>query len=156
MTDSNTDLDRLEDALASCLRVAKRPGYWEEFQRRAATDIDRPAAAILLLLERKPCQFQMLVNLLGIEAPSVSRKVHELENLGLIILQSASDRRVRMLALSDSGKDLSRRLKRAKRAVLGDVLAGWSTRERAQLINALEHLSVALSARFTTKGREKD
>ncbi len=139
-----SDLDLVENALHSCLRVYKGASYIKDFAKRIGTDIDRPSVFILMALSQRSLRFQDLVKHIGIEAPSISRKVHELENKGLVQSIEAQDRRVHMLSLTNEGKALTVKIKRAKRELIGDVLNDWSSEDRARLANLLMRLSLDL------------
>lgn len=145
------DLDRLDSALLAVMRIAKRPSYWEEFQRRADTQIDRPAAAILMMLANHPLQFSEVVAKLGIEAPSISRKVHELEEDGLIAREPMLDRRVHLLALSGQGQALATKILNVKRSMLKDALSDWTNTDTRQLSELLTRLAQDLSLHFGAK-----
>ncbi len=149
-------LDAIEASLTACLRVSKKPAYWDEVLDRAGLSIDRPAAAILMVLDHGPCQFQELVKHLGIEAPSVSRKAHALEDDGLIIRQAASDKRIHRLSLSPQGQAAAKKLKSAKRSIVQAIIADWSIEERRQLIRLLEKLASNMTAQFETKPSNKN
>ncbi len=147
-TQDDQILDSLEASLTACLRISKKPAYWDEVLNRAGLSMDRPAAAVLMALEHGPSQFQELVKHLGIEAPSVSRKVHELEAKGLIIRQTTADRRVHQLRLSSQGQADARKLKQAKRAIVQTMIEGWSLEDRQSLIRLMTKLADNMSAYF--------
>jgi DNA-binding MarR family transcriptional regulator len=156
MQDSNsTELEKLEGALFGCIRITKRQSYWEEFQKRADVTIDRPAAFILMVLGKRSLQFQDLVNKLGVEAPSVSRKVHELENDGFIKRQSTADRRIHLLTLTKKGADVTSRINKARRAIFSEIMSGWPDEDKKQLSRLLAKLSEDLSNRFSPKKMQK-
>ncbi len=144
-------LDKLDAALFGVMRIAKRPSYWDEFQRKAEVQIDRPAAAILMLLSKRPLQFQEVVNKLGIEAPSISRKVHELEHLDLIYREPTADRRVHMLALSSEGSLLAEKIKSVRRAMLDEILSDWNDADTKALGELLSRLALDLNTRYGSK-----
>ncbi len=144
-------LDAIEANLTACLRVSKKPAYWDEVLMKAELNIDRPAAAILIILDHGPCQFRDLVKHLGIEAPSVSRKVHELEDDGLIIRQTTTDKRVHQLSLSNRGHTAAKKLKTAKRSIIKTIITDWSIEDRQQLIRLLEKLATNMTAQFEVK-----
>lgn len=149
------ELDRLGSALYACVRVTKRSAYWDEIRRRSGVNLDRPGAYILMLLGKEPCQFRDLVNRLGVEAPAVSRKVHDLEAAGLIMRRPAQDRRVHLLALSDSGRAAADSIKSARRDMLSQVLSGWTAGDRRQLSELLIRLSEDLDRNFSQKELSK-
>lgn len=151
MNPSIEEMDRLEAALASCMRVVKRPGYWEQFSERAGINIDRPAAAILMALYSEDCQFQQLVSRLGVEAPSVSRKVHALQDEGLIVRKPTADKRVHELHLSDDGRKIAECLLKAKRQMLAEVISDWSVDQKKQLIDSLDRFAAEMKRCFDKK-----
>ena len=142
------DMDQLDVALASCLRILKQPIYWEKITRFANTTIDRPSATILAILAKGPYQFQELVSRLGVEAPSVSRKVHQLEDQGLILRKPTADKRVHELYLSAQGRSLADRLCAARHRLLGEITSTWTARQQKELIESLEHFSNDLKLLF--------
>jgi DNA-binding MarR family transcriptional regulator len=150
---SDEELDRLETALFKCMRTAKRPYYWEELQRRADVSIDRPAAAIILSLLNGPLQFQKLVHRLGVEAPSISRKVHELENNNIIKRVPTEDKRIHLLSLTEEGNAIGDNIKRARREMLADILSDWPSGKRHELIALVESLAKAMQEYFGSKDR---
>jgi DNA-binding MarR family transcriptional regulator len=152
---SKHNLDNIEASLTALMRIAKRPGYWEELQSRADTTIDRPAAAILIILSKCPANFQTVVSRMGIEPPSVSRKVHELEQKGLIKRQPTEDKRVHQLELSEEGMAIASRLLNAKRSLYQDVFKAWSTDEVDSLDALLEKLTAGMKDYFENKGAGK-
>ena len=145
------ELDKLESALNAVIRITKKPGYWEKFQSIAGVSIDRPAAGILQVLSVRDCRFQELVSFLGVEAPSVSRKVHELENLGLIERKDTSDKRVHELSLNKSGQEVARSIKEARRTILNDVLSSWNEIDRQKLIESFNRLATDMHDHFNVK-----
>ena len=147
------ELDRLQTALFKCLRSIKRPNYWEEFQSRADAVIDRPASAIILMLLNGPMQFQELVHSLGVEAPSISRKVHELEDENLIKRVPTKDKRVHLLSLTREGSSLGGRIKQARREMLAEILSDWPNDKRRALITLVESLAEAMGTHFDSKDK---
>ncbi len=149
--DNNSKLAVIDAALFDAMKVAKRPRYWDEFQRRVGSQIDRPTAAILRLLSAQSLQFRDLVTKLGIEAPSISRKVHELEQEGLIERSPTEDRRVHILSLSNEGKSLARKIIDARFSILNDTLISWSENDKAKLSELLSRLAKDLSNQYGSK-----
>ena len=125
----SSQLDSIESSLTAVMRIAKRPGYWDELQKRSGIIIDRPAAAIIIILSKCPSNFASVVTRLGIEAPSVSRKVHELEDKGLILRRPTDDKRVHELELSKEGLVIAESLLKAKRSIYQEVLNSWNDKD---------------------------
>ncbi len=152
---NSAQLSRIDSALFEVMKIAKRPRYWDDFQRRLGAQIDRPTAAILRLLSVQPLQFSDLVNKLGIEAPSISRKVHELEQEGLINRNPTEDRRVHILDLSDQGKILAQKIIDVRLAMLSEALANWSAADIHMLGELLSRLAINLSSNYGIKETAK-
>jgi len=153
---SINEIEELEAAMTAIMRVVKRPAYWEKFQDQAKVNIDRPAAAILHILYKHECQFQSLVNQIGLEAPSISRKVHELEDRGLIERRPTADKRIHELYLSQKAKKIVEQLEEAKRSIMSEVLSSWTKEEKNQLIAILQRLSNNMSDYFEHQEQLKD
>jgi DNA-binding MarR family transcriptional regulator len=149
--DNSDQLAMIDASLFDVMKVAKRPRYWDEFQKRTGAQIDHPTAAILRILSDQPLQFRDLVNRLGIEAPSISRKVHDLEQEGLIYRNPTEDRRIHILALSSQGRDLAHKILQARITMLDDALADWTASEKHQLNESLSRLASDLSNQYGSK-----
>ena len=145
------DVDNLADALTYLARVMHRPRTWEEITKRAGVAIDRPGAAILHTLtvcekEKTDCNIQHLAHALGIEAPSVSRKVQELEQAGLLTRKhNDQDRRTVILHLTRKGRAVFARIHQAKRENLAELLQNWRAADRQKLITLLHCLATDMN-----------
>lgn len=142
------EIDQLEATLSGLLRLSKRPIYWSSFTKEAGISLDRPTVTILLNLAEQPASFNELVLRVGIEAPAVSRKVHELIDQDLIIRQTTIDRRVHLLDLSSEGQQIAQRFRQAKRKLLSAVLARIPSQEQRDLIKNLTLFVVAMNEQF--------
>jgi DNA-binding MarR family transcriptional regulator len=78
---------------------------------------------------------------LGLSLPSASRAVDELVKRDLVVrTEHPDDRRQRLLALTDSGRELADRIVAARLEGLGQFAAGLNDEERELLSDALELL----------------
>jgi DNA-binding MarR family transcriptional regulator len=78
---------------------------------------------------------------LGLSLPSASRAVDELVKRDLVVrTEHPNDRRQRLLALTDSGRELADRIVAARLEGLGQFAAGLNDEERELLSDALELL----------------
>ncbi len=88
-----------------------------------------------------------LADRLQLDAPTVTRRVQQLESRHLVRRASDPlDRRAQLVQLTGTG---NRTIERAKAAVhqwLAEVLAGWSTQEREQFARLLERFIHDVSA----------
>ena len=145
------DVESLADALTYLARAMHRPRAWEELAKRAGVSLDRPGAAILHILavcdkEKINCNVQHLAHNLGIEAPSVSRKLQELEQTGMLARKpNTQDRRTVILHLTARGRGALSRIQRAKRESLAELLQNWSAADRKQLITLFQRLATDMN-----------
>ena len=149
MEDIQSDLDRLEDGLRLLFQYLKRPSSWQHITAQAGVDIDRPGAAIvhtLVSCGKSPCKLNDLADMLGVEAPSVTRKTQELERLGLIRrYRSLTDRRSVYLEVTEAGNEIEKHIRAARRTMNEQVLKGWSKTERQQFASLFERYAADLS-----------
>ncbi len=93
------------------------------------------------LAERDAQPIQALVQNLARDKSQMTRKVRELEELGLVTRgRDPSDARVSLLILSDKGRALHDRLKAEMVALMGEILAPLVPDERRALLALLEKL----------------
>lgn len=156
------DLDTLQEALSFFAHAFSRPKAWEIIQERARTTIDRPSATLLHALLNTPetsagngCKLHELAHALGIEAPSVTRTVQQLEQDKLVHrVADPDDRRAVRLIPTRRGKLVMQRIRQAKRERLRGLLSGWSPHERHQLVTLIHRLSK--DAALTTRQPNKE
>lgn len=147
------DLDRLEQTLRQLIQTLKRPHAWAVITARANVRLERPAAAILFMLTASDtpegCHLRDLADGLGIEAPSVTRQVQNLERQGLLTRQpDDEDRRAIGLRVTAAGKKAAKRLRSAQRALLTEALKDWPPAERRQLADLISRFSNDLSGQY--------
>ncbi|HVS58486.1 MAG TPA: MarR family transcriptional regulator [Candidatus Saccharimonadales bacterium] len=137
---TKNDIDKLADAMTFLVRSMHRPRAWEEIVKRAGVELDRPGVAILHSLalcskEQAKCNVQYLAHHLGVEAPSVSRKIQELEQDKFIDRSvDPQDKRAVVLKLTAKGSKVLERIQRAKRDALTAQLRHWDTKDRQQFV----------------------
>lgn len=150
-----TDLENLDNALRQLFQAIKRPSYWQLVLDQGGFSIDRPAAAILLMLYHDKQTSYRVLDLaarLGVEAPSVTRKTQELETAGLISrTPGPTDRRSVELLITPKGRALANRLLKARAASLKAVLDKWPASKRHQFITYLSRFSDELATSLTTE-----
>jgi DNA-binding MarR family transcriptional regulator len=104
--------------------------------------LDRASYSVLFRLEEGPALLSDLAHKVGVDISTLSRQVHNLEASGLVGRRVVEeDRRAALLAVTDKGLDLIRRIRAAKRAALTEMLEGWTTEERTELGRVLGHLA---------------
>ena len=104
----------------------------------------------LLLLELEsagPRTQAQLAAASGYEPPTITMSVRQLEDAGLVTRRpSPADGRATIVELSESGRALLPRLKRAWRDVAQRTVAGLSTTDLKTLIDVLAELAASLDA----------
>jgi DNA-binding MarR family transcriptional regulator len=142
---SSSELDAIEAALAALHRASYQHRAWEDLCRDAGITLDRASATLLKTIAHCPkgqCRMQDAARILGIEAPSVSRTVHDLENAGLLQRQQdAQDKRVYNLSVTKAGSAQLNKLRKARRAKLSQVFESWTTKERHEIAKLLQKFS---------------
>jgi DNA-binding MarR family transcriptional regulator len=90
-----------------------------------------------------------IARVLGIEAPSVTRTVQELEQAGLIKRRpDPEDKRASHVSLTKKGGQQLAKLQKARRERLSQALKQWSISERRQLAELLQRLAKDISETF--------
>lgn len=93
-----------------------------------------------------------LAERLGIEAPSVTRTVQQLERAGLVSRHAdPDDQRAWRVEATPAGRDSLGRLHSAKRAGLGELLADWPAEDRHELAALLTRFATDLINRERTR-----
>jgi len=138
-----SELSEIEHAFTTIVRWGNLPRVRERFVTAAGMALDRPSYSVLFRLEEGgPARLSDLAQRLGLDLSTTSRQVHHLEVAGLV--QRAvveEDRRAALLSLTDEGKELVGRIRQAKRAVITEILAGWTDDERKELARMLNRLA---------------
>jgi DNA-binding MarR family transcriptional regulator len=156
MQEALTDnLETFEDSMHLFISTMKRPQSWSLITEMANLDIDRPAATILLVLiaqDSKICRLHDLAEHLSIEAPSVTRKVQQLESAGLVIRQQDDqDKRAYDLKATKQGHQAAIKIRNAQRQMISKVFSGWTNDERKTFVNLFERFSKDMSSLYNTK-----
>jgi DNA-binding MarR family transcriptional regulator len=119
----------------------------ERLLRAAGIRIDRAGAALLYMLYAHGDSLRVtgLADLLGVDAPTVTRKVQQLEREGLVARHAdAEDRRATRIGLTRAGRKILDRLLGARRAWFDRVLAGWDEPDLAVFASMLERFTTSL------------
>jgi len=131
----------IDAALLSVARIMTQVRVHAKLRARAGVDIDRAGAAVLfkLLVEPDSPRLCDLAERLGIDSPAVTRKVQQLEQLGLVVrVADPEDGRASRLHLTREGKRSIERLLAARRLWLEERLAEWPTADRAEFARLLQ------------------
>jgi DNA-binding MarR family transcriptional regulator len=140
--DAAPELIEIERGLTTIVRWGNLPRVRERFAAVAGMALDRASYSVLFRLEEGPARLSDLAHKVGVDISTLSRQVHNLEASGLVGRRVVEeDRRAALLAVTDKGLDLIRRIRAAKRAALTEMLEGWTTEERTELGRVLGHLA---------------
>ncbi len=140
--------DRIEEALSVVGRASNQVRLHERFLQAAGVRLDRGGASLLhkLHLHSEPLRVTALADLLGIDAPTVTRKVQQLERDGLVSRQpDPDDKRATRIQLTPAGRRTFERVLKARRAWLDGLLKDWNDQDLADFARLLERFSNALS-----------
>jgi DNA-binding MarR family transcriptional regulator len=141
-TDASPELTQIERGLTTIVRWGNLPRVRERFTAVAGMALDRASYSVLFRLEEGPARLSDLAQKVGVDISTLSRQVHHLEASGLVARTVVEeDRRAALLAVTDMGRDLVRRIRAAKRAAITEMLEHWTTDERAELGRALGRLA---------------
>jgi DNA-binding MarR family transcriptional regulator len=143
--DTEPDLEAIEAGLLALHKANFQHRSWEDIQVRAGLSIDRASAILLKVVaqcDKTPCRMQDIAKLLGIEAPSVTRTVQDLEHAGLVTRQTdPQDKRASHVVLTAKGRQQLARLQKARRERLSQALHTWTPAQRKQLGAMLQRLA---------------
>ena len=133
-----------EDAfMTTILEVGRRMR-----QRLPGDELDFSLLPVLwVLCEGGPARHTALAERLLLDASTVSRKVHHLEDLGLVrVSPDEHDARARQVELLPAGLDALDALRERRRDVIAEVLSQWSEADRALLHQLLQRFNQDLTS----------
>jgi len=140
-TAADTTTGEIDAALLSVARVMNQVRVHAKLRADAGVEIDRAGAAVLykLLVESESLRLRDLAERLGIDSPAVTRKVQQLEQLGLVARSAdPEDGRASRLVLTGEGRRTIERLLAARRLWLEDLLAEWPAADRRSFAHLLQ------------------
>jgi DNA-binding MarR family transcriptional regulator len=83
-----------------------------------------------------------LAELLGVDTPTVTRKVQQLERLNFVVREAdAEDGRATRIQLTQAGRDALERVLAAHREFLARVFAAWNNKDLTTFASLLERFS---------------
>lgn len=137
------ELAEIERALTLLFRWGNLPRVRHRFAIAAGVSLDRAAYGILAhLQDLGPLRLSDLAERIGVEISTASRQVCQLEEQALVSrTPDPDDRRAALLALTSQGAGVLNKARGARRAVLTELVSGWSPNERRQLGKLLLRLA---------------
>jgi DNA-binding MarR family transcriptional regulator len=133
-------VDHFEEALQTVARSLTQVRLHERLLRSAGVRLDRAGAALLSKLSTGGDSLRVtdLAEMLGVDAPTVTRKVQQLERSGMVVRQAdPDDRRATRIRLTPAGRRTLEKVRRARRAWLDQLLKGWGDAELSTLADLL-------------------
>jgi DNA-binding MarR family transcriptional regulator len=133
--------ERILAGLSTIAQSSTKVRLHERLLVDAGVRVDRAGAALLSKLrasEDEAVRVTTLADRLGVDTPTVTRKVQQLERLGLVARDAdPDDRRAHRIRLTPDGREALERLTAAKRRWLASLLDGWSGEDRAAFAQLL-------------------
>ena len=116
---------------------------WSHFAK--STGLSMPQFSILMQLHHKgPCGLSEIGERFDISAAAASQLVDKLVQAGYLArTEDPSDRRAKLLALSDKGKELINQGTEERHRWMDDLTSKLSTEEQAKVVEALNILTKA-------------
>ena len=131
---------RFQDALQTVSRSLVQVRLHERLLRAAGVRLDRAGSALLHKLAAGGDSLRItdLADLLGVDAPTVTRKVQQLEREGMVVRQGdPDDRRATRIRLTPQGKKTIDKVIQARRLWLNGLLSQWDEDDLSTLATLL-------------------
>jgi DNA-binding MarR family transcriptional regulator len=137
-------VDQFDEALQNVARSITQVRLHERLLRLAGVRLDRAGATLLFKLSAKGDSLRVtdLAEILGVDTPTVTRKVQQLERDGMVVRQNdPADRRASRIRLTPAGRRTIERVRRARRAWLEQLLQDWDDGALSSLAALLSHFA---------------
>jgi DNA-binding MarR family transcriptional regulator len=140
-------VDRIEVALQVVARSITQVRLHERLLQAAGVRLDRAGATLLHKLHLNgSLRVTALADLLGVDAPTVTRKIQQLEREGLVGRDGdPDDRRATLIHLTPAGRRTLDRIIKARRHWLDGLLQDWTDADLEAFATLLGQFSDALS-----------
>lgn len=117
----------------------------EHLLKAAGVRIDKAGIALMFKLQRhgdSALRVTDLADLLGVDTPTVTRKVQQLEKLDFVVREAdAEDGRATRIQLTQAGRDALERVLVAHREFLARVFSTWNNEDLTTFAGLLERFS---------------
>ncbi|HWF16747.1 MAG TPA: MarR family transcriptional regulator [Acidimicrobiales bacterium] len=141
---ASSPVDRFDDALQTVARSITQVRLHERLLRLAGVRLDRAGATLLFKLAARGDSLRVtdLAEILGVDTPTVTRKVQQLERDEMVVRQTdPDDRRASRIRLTPAGRRTIERVRKARRAWLEEVLGDWDGGDLSELADLLTHFA---------------
>lgn len=137
----------LADSLGRVARHAVLPRFTEQVAERAGVALDRSAFVLLAKLSERPWRIGELADHLNVDTSTVSRQISGLEATGLAHRQRhPEDQRGWLVIIDSTGAAALAAHRRARHAILVELLSDLPAQEIATTAAVLTHLADRLEA----------
>ena len=155
-TPGRLPIEDIEAALQAVVRTLNQVRVHDRLLRASGIRVDRAGVAVLYrLFEDDALRITDLAERLAVDAPTVTRKVQQLEREGLVVRRpDPLDGRVSRLSLTGEGQRTIRQVMTARREWLTRLLAGWDQAEQEDFARHLGSFAEALTHDLETKAAD--
>jgi DNA-binding MarR family transcriptional regulator len=142
-----TEIDALHVALMDVVGIVTRPQPDIKLLNEAGVTLDRALAPLLVRVSLKqPIGIVELAELVGRDHSTISRQIAKMEEAGLVAREPRADGTPsRNIVLTAEGRSIVDAIRKARRRILSEVLAGWSDGDRTDLIRLLRKFAQSSS-----------
>ncbi len=140
-------VEQVQQSLQVVARSVTQVRMHERLLQAAGVRLDRAGAAALykLHLHGDAIRVTALAEMLGVDAPTVTRKIQQLEREGLVVRHAdPADGRASRIRLTPAGRRTLERVLKARRAWLDRLLEGWDDQDLAHFAALLGRFSASL------------
>jgi DNA-binding MarR family transcriptional regulator len=140
-------IEQIQAALQVVARSITQFRVHERLLQEAGVRLDRAGSALLYKLYQHGDTRRVtdLADLLGVDTPTVTRKIQQLEREGLVSRQAdPDDGRVARIGLTSAGRRTLERVIKARRAWFDRLVEGWDDEELATFAHLLGRFSTTL------------
>jgi DNA-binding MarR family transcriptional regulator len=137
-------VDRFDEALQTVARSITQVRLHERLLRLAGVRLDRAGVTLLFKLSAKGDSLRVtdLAEMLGVDTPTVTRKVQQLERDGMVVRQTdPDDGRASRIRLTPAGRRTIERVRRARRTWLEQLLQDWDDDDLSGLADLLSRFA---------------
>lgn len=140
------DVDAIAAALMDLTGLLNSPRQDDVLLGAAGVSLPRALFPLLVRIGASGAiGVSVLAEQVGRDHSTISRQVAALEKLGLVRRRAnAGDSRIHEAAITDKGKETVARITKARRKLLGGLLADWGVKERRDLARLNRKLADAM------------
>jgi DNA-binding MarR family transcriptional regulator len=148
VSDRDRPVERIQAGLQTVARAITQVKLHERLLIAAGVRLDRAGASLLFKLYIRGSSMRVteLAEQLGVDAPTVTRKIQQLERDGLVGRHAdPDDRRASQIELTPAGRRTIERVNKARRAWLESLLSDWDTKDLDSFAELLGRFSESVA-----------